>query len=93
VISAYTFGDCFPAKIVCSEKNQMNAKFQFALFLLLTGAALAANSNPVVAHSFLIQGSDGNFYGTALLSSENPGRGGVVFSLIPAGWQRCAAFS
>jgi len=33
----------------------------------------------------LIQGSDGNFYGVALYSSENPGSGGIVFSLTPAG--------
>ena len=69
----------------------MNAKFLFALLLLFTGSAFAANQKPVVAHTFvcngnpaqasvpcpngaepdfLIQGSDGNFYGTALYSSE-----------------------
>jgi len=39
--------------------------------------------------NFLIQGSDGNFYGTALVSSEQnlsgPSGGGTVFSLTPSG--------
>jgi uncharacterized repeat protein (TIGR03803 family) len=35
--------------------------------------------------SSIVQGSDGNFYGTANYTTQNPEAGGLVFSLTPAG--------
>ena len=89
----------------------MQGKFlPVALFALLACSADGAGSQPVVAYTFvcngsptrgigacpdgaspgsLIQGSDGNFYGAAKVSSYQSGglpvNGGTVFSLTPAG--------
>jgi uncharacterized repeat protein (TIGR03803 family) len=71
--------------------------FGFALLLLALNPRLVGQSAPqvIVLHNFtggsdgsvpqspLVQGSDGNFYGTA--SGAGDGGGGTVFQLTPAG--------
>ncbi len=87
----------------------MKGMFLFALVAaLLAGSAVGAGAQPVVAFTFvcngspslgvglcpngavptsLIQGSDSNFYGTAMVSAlgEVGNAAGTVFSLTPAG--------